>query len=189
MSVIEAIKKRNSSAFMAEDDVDNDLIRQILDAAVCTPVHYKTNPWRFLVIRGEGRHKLGNFMADRLAKEMDDPSSDKNIRFLDKIRKKALRAPIIIVAAAAKSDCKDAMMVEDIASVSAACQNILLSADELGLSAIWRTGSLAYDPRTVSFLGFDRGTEIVGFIYLGHPLKEIGSKPRETSGKYTRFLE
>lgn len=189
MSVIDAIKKRNSNAFMSDREVTADLIREILDAAVCTPVHYRTNPWRFLVIQGQGRHRLGDFMANRMAGGLDDPDSPENIAQLDKMRKKPLRAPVIIVAGAAKSiDCPKAVMVEDVASVSAACQNILLAADELGLSAIWRTGAMTYEAETADFLGFDKDTELVGFIYLGYASKDMPPKPRETAESFTRWL-
>ncbi|PCI51484.1 MAG: nitroreductase [Alphaproteobacteria bacterium] len=189
MPVIEAIKLRNSNALMTEADVDPDVIRQILDAAVCAPVHHRTNPWRFLVIRGAGRKKLGEVMADHLARDFDDPDSPKNVKFLEKIRKKPLRAPVIIVAGAAKSDKEQVLMVEDVAAVSAACQNILLAASALGLSAFWRTGSVTYSEHTVTSLGFDKDTELVGFIYLGHPKKQMPPKTRQTAAEFTRWME
>ncbi|MBL4802611.1 MAG: nitroreductase [Emcibacter sp.] len=188
MSIIEAIKSRNSNAFMSEQDVDPGLIRQILDAAVCTPVHYCTNPWRFLVIQGEGRKKLGDVMAAHFAKGMDEPDSAENLVLLEKMRKKAFRAPVIIVVAAAKSDIKKAKMVEDVASVSAACQNILLASAELGLSAIWRTGGMTYVEDTAASLGFEEDSLLAGFIYLGYPLKEMPPKPRPTSEAFTRWM-
>jgi len=189
MSIIAAIKLRTSTALMSEKDVGLDVIRQILDTAVCTPVHHRTNPWRFLVIRGEGRKRLGDIMADHLAQDLGDPESPKNVRFLDKIRKKPFRAPVIIVAGAAKSDMAQALMTEDVASVSASCQNILLAAGELGLSAIWRTGGVAYSEDTVSSLGFEPDTELVGFLYLGYPKKHMPPRIRTTSAEFTRWME
>jgi len=192
MSVIEAIKTRSSCAIMSDRDVAQEHIRKILDAAVCTPVHRATNPWRFLVIQGAGRHKLGDIMAERLKTDMiqnkENPLDEKNIQLLKKIREKPFRAPAIIAAAAAKPHVPKALMKENVASVSAACQNILLAASELGLSAIWRTGGLTYDPKTVEALGFDTGSELVGFIYLGHPIKAVRPKVRETSEIFTRWM-
>ncbi|MCF6196117.1 MAG: nitroreductase [Emcibacter sp.] len=189
MSIIDAIKNRNSHALMSEQDIDPAVIRRLLDAAVCVPVHHRTDPWRFLVIRGAGRAKLGDVMAAHLAKDMDDPDSPKNTKFLDKIRKKPFRAPVIIAVAAAKSDCKQALMVEDVAAVSASCQNILLAAADMGLAAIWRTGGFTYAADTAQALGFDEDTQLVGFIYLGHPAKEIRQKERPSAEKFTRWLD
>jgi len=189
MSLIKAIKARRSSAKISAADVAPEMIIQLLDAAVCTPVHYQTNPWRFLVIRGEGRKKLGEVMENRLVKTMTNPEEPKNIAQREKMREKPFRAPVIIAVGAAKSDCAKALMKEDVASVNAACQNILLAAHELGLSAIWRTGSFTYDPVTSAALGFEVDTELAGFIYLGHPLKALPPKSRETSAAYVRWLD
>lgn len=192
MSIIDAIKRRTSNGFMTDEAVDPDLIRQVLDAAVCSPVHHRTDPWRFLVIQGAGREKLGQVMADHLARDIarkkEDPESQKNIRFLAKIRKKTLRAPVIIVVGAAKSDKDQALMREDVAAVSASCQNILLAASALGLCAFWRTGGVTYETDTASSLGFDADTELVGFIYLGHPKKNMPPKIRQTSEEFTRWM-
>lgn len=174
---------------MTDEDVASDLIRQILDAAVCSPVHHRTDPWRFLVIRGEGRKRLGDVMADHLAQDIEDPESPKNVKFLGKIRDKALRAPVIIVVGAAKSDKTQALMVEDVATANAACQNILLAASALGLNAFWRTGGVTYSENTVSALGFEVGTELVGFIYLGYPKKEVPPKTRKTAEEFIRWME
>ena len=189
MSVVEAIKNRNSNPFMTEQDVDPEIIGKILDAAVCTPVHYRTNPWRFLVIRGEGRKRFGDFMARRMQKDMENPDSPENKEILDKMRQKPFRAPVIIVAAAGTSEIPKAVMKENVASVAAACQNILLAADEFGLNAIWRTGSMTYEEDTVEFLGFAPGTELLGFIYLGYCAKETPPKRRETSEVFTLWME
>jgi len=189
MSIIEAIKTRNSNSIMTDAAVAPAQIKQILDAAVCTPVHHNTNPWRFLVIRGEGRHFLSDIMVNHLEKNMSDPEEPKNIALRDKLRKKPFRSPVIIAVAAARPDDKKAMMIENVASAIAACQNILLAAPELGLSAFWRTGSFMYEPDTAAALGFEEGAELVGLMYLGHPKKQMRPKSRATSDGYVRWLE
>ncbi|PHZ85953.1 nitroreductase family protein [Paremcibacter congregatus] len=189
MSVIDAIKARNSIPFLTDEDIPREMITEILDAAVCTPVHYCTDPWRFLVIRGEGRHRFGDFMAERMKKTLPDPDCPDNAAFLDKIRKKPLRAPVIIAVGAAKPDTPKALHMEDVASANVACQNILLAAGELGLGGIWRTGGLTYGEDTVAFLGFEADTRLVGFIYLGYPKRDLPPKERKTAESFTRYME
>ena len=188
-AIIEQIKSRNSNAMISDQAVEPELIEQILDCAVCTPVHYDTKPWRFAVIEGDGRHKFGQFMADYYAAQMDDTSTDEAKAFLAKIKTKPLRAPVIICVAAAKSDNPKALHIEDVASATVACQNILLAADSLGLSAIWRTGSLTYSAEVVEFLGFDQGSSLVGFIYIGHGKCPPYPKKRDNAKKYTHWLK
>jgi nitroreductase len=46
---------------------------------------------------------------------------------------------------------------------------MLLVAEELGLAAMWRTGSAAYNPRVKQWLGLAPEDHIVAFVYLGFP--------------------
>ena len=189
MSVIEHIKSRVSNPLIEDAEISDETICTLLDTAVCTAVHYNTEPWRFLVIKGDARIRFGNFLAERAASKIDDPNEPLNVTKLTRMRKKPLRAPVIIVAGAAKSDNPKAVMAEDIASVNCACHNILLASDELGLAAIWRTGSITYADDVASFLGFENGTKLVAFIYLGQPAKSSISKTRKSSYYFTRWME
>jgi len=53
--------------------------------------------------------------------------------------------------------------------VAAAVQNMLLTAEEMGLAAMWRTGDGAYDPQVKQWLGLAPEDHIVAFVYLGFP--------------------
>jgi len=189
MSILETIQNRASTPFVQDRPVPEDLIKKLLDAAVCTPVHYKSNPWRFVVIRGAARERFGEFMAERARKAMAEPDSAENKAKLEKLKSKPLRAPLIIVAAAIKPALDKVVMKENVASVAVACQNILLCARELGLGGIWRTGSLTYDTDTVDFLGLDEGSELLGFLYLGYPEKSCPPKKREKADGYTSWMD
>ena len=188
MSVIEKIKARTSNVLFEESEVSREVITKILDTAVCTPVHYNTDPWRFVVLQGESRVRFGEFLAERAVKEMEDPADALNITKLTRIKNKPLRAPVIIVAGAAKSTNPKALMAEDIASVASGCQNMLLAADELGLATIWRTGAIAYTDDVVDYLGFEKNTRLVAFIYSGKPSRKSKSKIRKTSSEFTRWI-
>ncbi len=188
MSVIDKIKARVSNPLIDDSEISTSVISNILNVAVCTSVHYNTDPWRFLVIQGNARVRFGEFLAKRAASEMADPTDSINVAKLAKIKTKPLRAPVIIVAGAAKSTNPKSRMVEDLASVSASCQNILLAAQELGLAAIWRTGAMTYSDDVVEYLGFEKATQLVAFIYLGNPAKHCKTKNRKSSEEFTRWL-
>ncbi|WP_417319115.1 nitroreductase [Emcibacter sp.] len=189
MSVIDAIRKRRSNGMIEEREVPRDLIEKILDAAVCTPVHYNTSPWRFQVLTGEARNRLGKYMAQCFVENQPDPEAPAVKAKVPVIEKKALRAPVIIVTAAAKSANPRAIEEEDVASATVACQNILLAAEELGLACIWRTGSFTYGDRMRELLGFEEGTRLTGFMYLGYPAKQPPAIERPTSGPYTEWFD
>ncbi|WP_321389405.1 nitroreductase [Emcibacter sp.] len=189
MSVIDAIKKRRSNGMIEQREVPRELIEKLLDAAVCTPVHYNTSPWRFQVLTGEARNRLGKYMAQCFVENQADPEAPAVQAKIPVIEKKALRAPVIIVVAAAKSDDPRAIVEEDVASATVSCQNILLAAEELGLACIWRTGAFTYGDRMRELLGFDEGTRLTGFMYLGYPKKQPPQVERPTSDEFTQWLD
>jgi len=57
--------------------------------------------------------------------------------------------------------------IEQKLSTAAGAQNILLSLNALGYSAIWRTGKLAFNPFVSRELGLNKDQEILGYLYVG----------------------
>jgi nitroreductase len=167
MEVIEAIRTRRSIGKVKPDAIDKKLIEAILESAIWAPNHYHTEPWRFIVMVGEGRRVLGRAYAE-IATEGAEAHSPEELELLrNKNEQKAYRAPVIIAAAA--SPMQDKSQTEEIAAVHAAIQNMLLTAHALGLGAVWRTGEPAYHPKMRKALGLNEEEHIAGFIYVGYP--------------------
>ncbi len=165
MDLFETIHKRQTISKVKPDPVPRELIEKILSAAVQAPNHYKVRPWRFVVLTGDGRKKLGDvFAASFLERNPATPPEG-----LDKTRALPLRAPVVIAVAADKPSESKVIEIENISAASAAAYIILLAASALGLGAIWRTGEWARDPKVKQFLGFEADQHIVGFIYMGYP--------------------
>ncbi|HEX2990931.1 MAG TPA: nitroreductase family protein, partial [Anaerolineales bacterium] len=66
MDVFEAIHNRHSHKKVKPDAVPRDLIEKMLEAAAQAPNHYRVRPWRFVVMTGEARHRLGHAMSESL---------------------------------------------------------------------------------------------------------------------------
>ena len=171
MEIFEAIKTRHSVGKTKADEVPRDVIEKLLDAGNQAPNHYKVRPWRFIVLTGNARNRLGDVMAASFA----DRNPGLPPEGLDKTRALPLRAPVLIVAAVDKPVEAKVLEVENLSAVSAACQNILLAAHALGLGAKWRTGDWARDAKVKEFLGLAADQLIVAFIYVGYP--EVESEP------------
>ncbi len=150
------------------------MIEKLLDAGNQAPNHYKVRPWRFVVLTGEARNRLGEVMAASQA----DRNPNLPRETFDKTKSLPLRAPVLIAVGVDKPAESKIIEVENISAVSAACQNILLAALALGLGAMWRTGEWARDPKVKHFLGFSEDQHIVGFIYVGYPEGETETLPR-----------
>lgn len=165
MELFEAIHNRQTQGKVKPDALPREVIEKLLSAAVQAPNHYKVRPWRFVVLTGEGRNKLGEVMAASQA----DRKPDLPQEAFDKTRSLPLRAPVVIAVGVDKPSEEKVIEIENISAASAACQNILLAAHGLGLGAIWRTGEWARDAKVKEFLGFAADQHIVGFIYAGIP--------------------
>ncbi len=175
MDIFEAINTRYSVSKMKADSLPRDVIEKLLDAGNQAPNHYKVRPWRFVVLTGSARNKLGDVMAA----SQRDRQPDLPPEGLDKTRALPLRAPVVIAVGVDMPVETKVLELENYAAVSAACQNILLAAHALGLGAIWRTGDWSRDANVKKFFGFAEDQHIAGFIYVGYPeaTGEPGSRP------------
>ncbi len=71
--VIEFLQNRRSVLIkdLAEPGPNNDELKTLLTIATRVPDHRKLEPWRLLVIRGEGREKTGQKLANIRTKNHD----------------------------------------------------------------------------------------------------------------------
>lgn len=169
MTIFQTIKRRRSIGKMTSEVPNREQIERMLEAATHAPNHHKVQPWRFFVLAGHAREELGAVMADALAARLGETTSDKAQALLNKERGKLLRAPIIIIAAAEQPKLSNVLAIENIEATAAAVENMLLTAEEMGLACMWRTGDAAYDPRIKAWLGLAPEDHIVAFVYVGYP--------------------
>jgi nitroreductase len=165
MDALQALLTRRSPAQLQDPPPAGAALQSILDAAMRAPDHGKLRPWRFLVLRGDARARLGALMADALQRR--DPTATPPL--LEKERGKPLRAPLIVVVAAEIIEGHKIPAVEQLLAAGAAAQNLQLAAHALGFGAVWRTGAPAYDPVVKQALGLKPSDAIIGFMYLGTP--------------------
>ncbi|MEM1994704.1 MAG: nitroreductase [Nitrososphaerales archaeon] len=169
LDVLEAIKTRRSISKFKLDEPPKELIEKILDAGTWAPTHHLTEPWKFFVLTGKAREKLGEAMAQALAEELTDLDSQESKVKLDSERQRPLRAPVIIAVAASPKQDPNVVELEEIVATASAMQNMLLAAHALGLGAILRTGKAAYRKKVKEFFGLSDKEYLLGFIYLGYP--------------------
>ena len=163
-AVLTALIGRVSPLRLVEPAPANAHLDQILAAGLRAPDHGRLRPWRFLLIRGDARHRFGDVLAESLKRRKQDLSESA----LQAEHDKALRAPLLIVVAAVVRGNTKVPEIEQIVSAGAAAQNMLVAAHALGLGGFWRTGDAAYDNHVKQAFGLNANDEIVGFLYLGH---------------------
>lgn len=147
----------------------------ILTIASRVPDHKKLAPWRFIVIEGDARARLGQIFADAcVAAEKEPPS---HVR-LETERNRFMRAPMVIAAVSRVTPHRSAPEWEQILSAGAACFNLCLAANALGYGTAWITEWIAYNTTVGSALGLAENERIAGFIYIGTPMEHPEERER-----------
>ncbi|MBC5798470.1 MAG: nitroreductase [Candidatus Eremiobacteraeota bacterium] len=164
MEVMEALRGRRSIGKL-DGDIDDAQVRELVEAAIHAPNHKLTEPWRFTVVRGDARVRLGAAWADCEAGRTTLTGAERDA-YLRREAQKPLRAPVLIVVST-RTDADPIVAQEDFAASAAAVQNLLLAAHARGFGAMWRTGAMAYDQRINEHLGVERSDRIVAIVYLG----------------------
>lgn len=151
-------------------------------AALRAPDHGQLRPWRFLIIQGAARERLGELFVESL--QLKGPASSEEV--LNKARKMPLRAPMLVVVVARLQEHPKVPESEQTLAVATAAHGLLLAAHAQGLGAVWRTGALCYDRHVAQGLGLADHEDLLGFIYLGTPEGRLRTPPELDPSDFVR---
>ena len=185
MDVFEAIHTRMSIGKVKPDPLPRELIEKMLEAAAQAPNHHKVQPWRFIVLSGAARDRLGDVMARTLLRRQPDAAPE----IVAAERARPLRAPVLIAVGVDKPAGPKVVEIENICAAAAATQNMLLAAHALGLAAQWRTGPAAIEPEVKSLLGLEPDQNLIGFVYVGYCMVEPQGYARPSAAERTVWME
>lgn len=180
------IRSRRSifPASYTEQELADNLIEEILESAIYAPTHKQTEPWRFIVFKGDGKAALGAEIA-RLYKEKTAAHL-----FLEKkynaIQTKANQAGCMVAIIATLHPDKLPEW-EELAAVACAVQNIALTVHAHGLGGYWSS------PAVISKLGdhleLKENEQCLGLFYMGYhnaPERKAIRTPIEDKIKWVR---
>lgn len=182
MQAIEALLLRHSARSLKEPAPDDGALALILESATRAPDHGRLRPWRFIVIRSESRARLGELFAEHARRTRESPTDEA----LERERRKAFRAPLVVVVAAIVNQNAKIPAIEQLLSAGAAAHSMLLASYALGFNAVWKTGGAAYDDTVKEALGLEPKDAIAGFLYLGTAEEGPGSLPRPDWRQFVR---
>lgn len=191
MDVLEAIRSRRSIGRVKSDPVDREIIEELLEAASWAPNHFNTQPWKFIVMTGEGRAALGEgYVNIAKAGWAADISAEELAEKRQKEIAKAYRSPVVIAVACSQAEDPRSVRAEELAAAQAAVQNLLLAAHAHGLGAIWRSGEPMFNPLMRNALGLTEGKEeLVALVFLGYPDMAPPAQKRAPVADKTVWLE
>lgn len=159
METIEAILSRKSVRQFSSKEIEEDKINTLLKAAMAAPSGINLQPWKFIVI-----------------KDKDKKEAVKKVLPFGKYD-----SPIIIVPCV--KDLSTIPFNHDLAycDVSAATENILLAAHDLGLGAVWC--AIYPNKKHVKEMRkvLEQGLTISPFscIFIGYPSENDKSKVKD----------
>jgi nitroreductase/predicted transcriptional regulator YdeE len=142
MKVFDTIAKRRSIRKFKPDPIPEDTLRQIIQAGLLAPSGKNNQPWKFYVVRGE---KITEMLAQMRAgitrsesQGHDTGSAKYTIRVME-------QAPVTVliynrfgtppwITQTVDQNFSDLVNLQ---SIGAAIQNMILTAEELGLGSLW----------------------------------------------------
>ena len=176
MSIDEAIKGRRSVRTYKSDEISEDLIRDIIEAATFAPSAKNGQQWRFTVLTGESKDKFTDMYRIELGKlSVDLGSSYGSCTMMEE-------APVVIVV----WNTNERGWTTEVHSVSAAIQNLLLKAHSLGLGTCW-IGDIFYTYEAIMDY-FRKPWKLLAAITVGWTDVTPGSRSRLSVDEVAEFL-
>ncbi|AXT61073.1 nitroreductase [Aquimarina sp. AD10] len=166
LDINEIIKVRRSifPAQYNDKPVSKAFIEMLLENANWAPTHRLTEPWRFKVLQGDAKNRLGVFLSNTYT----DITPDEDFSpFKYKKILNNCKAASAIVAICMQRDPKARIPEwEEIASTAMAVQNMWLTCTAHKIGCYWSS------PKLINYLDdffdFEEGERCLGFFYLGN---------------------
>ncbi len=177
MSVYHAIYGRRSAWKFSREPVDLMAVERMLDAAIWSPNHRLTEPWRFFVLEqgSPAREK-----AAELAYEFQRERSGDEQRAVA-ARRKVLEPPVVMYVYTVPGP-NDEATKENYASVCIAAHNMSLAGVAESLAVTWETGGAMRHPRLWELLGAEESWQMTTMLLIGHPGEHPGARRSPASG-------
>ena len=148
-------------------------MERILAIAARIPDHGKLHPWRFVTVAEDQRDRLAILFRQALARE-DECAPPAKHEKADEFAHHA--GQLVVLISAPVADHKIPVWEQEL-SAGAAGMNLLMAAHALGYVAAWVTGWYAYSDH-VRQAFCNPGERLAGFIFIGHPGRDLEERPR-----------
>lgn len=144
----------------------------LLTLAARVPDHGKLAPWRFIVIEGEARARLGSVSAKAAEHDRGPLPEDA----LAAEEQRFMKAPVVVALVSRARPHPKIPLWEQELSVGAVAMNLLLASEAAGFSAVWVTEWCAFDRRILDELGVRADEKLAGFIHIGTPALKLDER-------------
>lgn len=146
--------------------IADETVQQLLQMADWAPTHGYTEPWYFVVYGGDKVQQFCNDHAE-LYKQFT-PAEKFNPGSYDKLKTQGDLASHVVAICMKRGSKPGIPVVEEVAAVACAVQNMWLSATSQGIAAYWGSGGMTFHPAMQDYLGLGDEDQVLGFFYLGY---------------------
>ena len=175
---------RHQRAVRAWSDrpVTDEVLHQVLDAAVHGPSGSNSQPWRFVVIRDQAvKDAVSALYEEAMAEQYQGAEPD---RAQD--RQTIAQAPVIILVCV-QVPANGRAGFQTGASVYPACQNLMLAARSLGLGTVLSTLHRLRRAQIHELLGIPETYDSAALIPLGYPDRSYGPNRRRPVADFVAY--
>jgi nitroreductase len=159
-------------------------LNDLLTIAMRVPDHGRLTPWRFIVLEGEGRQRIGEVIA--AAYRADEPVADETRIAAE--RERLARAPLVVAVVSRARPHVKIPEWEQTLSAGAVCMSLVIAANAMGFGTSWLTEWYGFDRRVLDALGLEPDENIAGFIHIGRVTTPPVERPRPVlADLVTRF--
>ncbi len=193
MKTLESIQARRSIRKFTGDPVSEEDIRALLEAATLAPSGKNKQPWRFVVVQGDGKRAemieaMNTGIANAEAMGIPAGSSKWTVKIM-------AHAPVTIFIFADMKTPEQGIpdygqmlgVLVDVQSVGAAIQNMLLEATDRGLGTLWICDVFYATRELGEWLGEDR--LMVAAVPVGVPDETPNPRPRMSVDEVTTWVK
>lgn len=149
--------------YLSTPGPDRKTLLSLLAEAVHVPDHGRLRPWRFILIEGDARARIGEILLRRVRETVPQASTAR----LEKERTRFSFAPCVVAVALNPVKGHKVPEVEQLLSGGALCMNLLHAAHQAGFGAQWLTGFAAYDREVLAAVGVAEEESLLGYIHIG----------------------
>lgn len=179
MEFDKVVKDRRSIRKFKNQEVDDEIIKEILQCATLAPSGKNRQPWKFYVLKGEVKEEVSRMLVKH-SRSM--PQKEKGMIFTAAVIRQA--AALVLVF----KDCDDKIensIIDDI-SIGAAIEHICLKCTDVGLGSLW-IGYLLY---IANHIGNRLGVNLplVSGVAIGVADETPDMRPRKAFDDTCKFL-
>lgn len=186
--MLEVIYSRRSIRKYTNKPVPHSIIEKIIDAGRVAPSAKNRQPWKYLVYSGEAKARLLSIMKKGIDMEEINPRLPLSVNGIPDA-KNTLQimetAPVVMIVLNTNGKSPFVQLdvderfseMNDLLSIGASIENILLKAEELNIGTLWIGNTCFAYQELMEYIGST--AELVGAVALGYKAEAPAMRPRK----------